>query len=144
MRHFNALGMGLTQSATSFSSPYSPYRLYGRDCDMSHTHHTYIPIWIAQRSATESFCSTGPHLRRSELVHRNCRIPAIASIFQCWSAHLRRWREERAPMTKWSERGSGWEVLTAGAFVAIVVPLIVFFALQRYFVRGLLAGSVKG
>ena len=32
----------------------------------------------------------------------------------------------------------------AGAFVAIVVPLIVFFALQRYFVRGLLAGSVKG
>jgi alpha-glucoside transport system permease protein len=41
-------------------------------------------------------------------------------------------------------RGSGWEVLTAGAFVSIVVPLIVFFALQRYFVRGLLAGSVKG
>jgi len=41
-------------------------------------------------------------------------------------------------------RGSGWEVLTAGAFVSIVVPLIVFFALQRYFVRGLMAGSVKG
>jgi alpha-glucoside transport system permease protein len=41
-------------------------------------------------------------------------------------------------------RGSGWETLTAGAFVSIVVPLIVFFALQRYFVRGLLAGSVKG
>jgi alpha-glucoside transport system permease protein len=34
--------------------------------------------------------------------------------------------------------------LTAGAFVSIIVPLIVFFALQRYFVRGLLAGSVKG
>lgn len=41
-------------------------------------------------------------------------------------------------------RGSDWELLTAGAFVSIVVPLIVFFALQRYFVRGLLAGSVKG
>lgn len=41
-------------------------------------------------------------------------------------------------------RGGGWEVLTAGAFVAMIVPLIVFFALQRYFVRGLLAGSVKG
>ena len=41
-------------------------------------------------------------------------------------------------------RGSGWETLTAGAFVSMVVPLIVFFALQRYFVRGLLAGSVKG
>lgn len=40
--------------------------------------------------------------------------------------------------------GSHWEVLTAGAFVSIVIPLAVFFALQRYFVRGLLAGSVKG
>jgi ABC-type glycerol-3-phosphate transport system permease component len=32
----------------------------------------------------------------------------------------------------------------AGTFISMVVPLIVFFALQRYFVRGLLAGSVKG
>ena len=40
-------------------------------------------------------------------------------------------------------RGDNWEILTAGAFISIVVPLIVFFALQRYFVRGLLAGSVK-
>lgn len=41
-------------------------------------------------------------------------------------------------------RGGGWEVLTAGAFISIIVPLAVFFFLQRYFVRGLLAGSVKG
>ena len=40
--------------------------------------------------------------------------------------------------------GGRWELLTAGAFVAIVIPLAVFFSLQRYFVRGLLAGSVKG
>jgi alpha-glucoside transport system permease protein len=40
--------------------------------------------------------------------------------------------------------GNRWEVLTAGAFISILIPLIVFFALQRYFVRGLLAGSVKG
>jgi alpha-glucoside transport system permease protein len=40
--------------------------------------------------------------------------------------------------------GRNWEIVTAGAFVSIVVPLIVFFSLQRYFVRGLLAGSVKG
>ena len=39
--------------------------------------------------------------------------------------------------------GNNWEVLTAAAFISIVVPLIVFFSLQRYFVRGLLAGSVK-
>jgi len=41
-------------------------------------------------------------------------------------------------------RGQQWQLLSAGAFVAMVVPLIVFLALQRYFVRGLLAGSVKG
>jgi alpha-glucoside transport system permease protein len=41
-------------------------------------------------------------------------------------------------------RGQDWHLLTAGAFVTIVVPLTVFFALQRYFVRGLTAGSVKG
>jgi alpha-glucoside transport system permease protein len=41
-------------------------------------------------------------------------------------------------------RGQDWNLLTAGAFVTMVIPLIVFFGLQRYFVRGLLAGSVKG
>ena len=41
-------------------------------------------------------------------------------------------------------RGGNWEILTASAFVTIIVPLLVFFSLQRYFVRGLLAGSVKG
>ncbi len=40
--------------------------------------------------------------------------------------------------------GEGWQLLTAGAFVTMIVPLIVFFSLQRYFVRGLTAGSVKG
>jgi alpha-glucoside transport system permease protein len=40
--------------------------------------------------------------------------------------------------------GSRWELLTAGAFVSILIPLAVFFSLQRYFVRGLVAGSVKG
>ena len=41
-------------------------------------------------------------------------------------------------------RGQDWHLLTAGAFVSMVVPLIVFLSLQRFFVRGLLAGSVKG
>ncbi|WP_426181142.1 carbohydrate ABC transporter permease [Microbacterium sp. TWP3-1-2b2] len=54
-----------------------------------------------------------------------------------------------APITKLlaeitGTRGNDWHLLTAGAFVSIIVPLIVFFALQRYFVRGLLAGSTKG
>ncbi len=41
-------------------------------------------------------------------------------------------------------RGADWHLLSAGAFVSLVVPLIVFLSLQRFFVRGLLAGSVKG
>jgi len=41
-------------------------------------------------------------------------------------------------------RGSAWYLLSAGAFLSMVVPLIVFLALQRYFVRGLLAGGLKG
>ena len=41
-------------------------------------------------------------------------------------------------------RGSDWYLLAAGAFVSIVLPLVVFLSLQRFFVRGLLAGSVKG
>jgi alpha-glucoside transport system permease protein len=43
-----------------------------------------------------------------------------------------------------SSRGQDWYLLTAGAFVSMIIPLIVFFSLQRFFVRGLLAGSVKG
>lgn len=86
-------------------------------------------------------------------------VPAIASfaIFQflwVWNDLLVGLTfgggvKEVAPMTvriaeMVGTRGSGWELLTAGAFVSMLVPLIVFFALQRYFVRGLLAGSVKG
>jgi alpha-glucoside transport system permease protein len=41
-------------------------------------------------------------------------------------------------------RGGDYYLLAAGAFVSIVVPLVVFLSLQRFFVRGLLAGSVKG
>ncbi|MBP2437165.1 carbohydrate ABC transporter permease [Microbacterium amylolyticum] len=42
------------------------------------------------------------------------------------------------------QRGEAWHLLTAGAFIAIIVPLVVFLVLQRYFVRGLLAGASKG
>ena len=40
-------------------------------------------------------------------------------------------------------RGDNWEILTSSAFISIIIPLFVFFALQRYFVRGLVTGSVK-
>ena len=40
-------------------------------------------------------------------------------------------------------RGGDWEILSASAFVSIAVPLLVFFSMQRFLVRGLLSGSVK-
>ena len=57
--------------------------------------------------------------------------------------------QDVAPMTValfnlTGQRGSQWFLLTAGAFVSIIIPVLVFLSLQRYFVRGLLAGSVKG
>lgn len=41
-------------------------------------------------------------------------------------------------------QGQGAEILTAGAFISMVIPMIVFFSLQRFLVRGMTAGSVKG
>ena len=41
-------------------------------------------------------------------------------------------------------RGTDWHLLTAGAFVSMILPLAVFLGLQKFFVKGLLAGSVKG
>jgi alpha-glucoside transport system permease protein len=43
-----------------------------------------------------------------------------------------------------SSLGAGWHLLTAATFVSFLLPMIIFFGLQSYFVRGLLAGSVKG
>jgi alpha-glucoside transport system permease protein len=41
-------------------------------------------------------------------------------------------------------QGQGWQLLTAGAFVSMAVPLLVFISLQRYFIRGMTSGAVKG
>jgi alpha-glucoside transport system permease protein len=56
---------------------------------------------------------------------------------------------DRAPLTVTvanlvNSFGSNYQVLTAAAFISMALPLAVFFGLQRYFVRGILAGSVKG
>ncbi len=42
------------------------------------------------------------------------------------------------------EKGQDWHLLTSGAFLSMILPLAVFFGLQRFFIRGLLAGSIKG
>ncbi|HUF96521.1 MAG TPA: carbohydrate ABC transporter permease [Ilumatobacter sp.] len=85
-------------------------------------------------------------------------VPALASIgiFQflwVWNdllvAKVFAGSPDNQPMTKVmvdmvGSRGNDWQLLTAGAFIMMIIPLIVFLSLQRYFVRGLLAGSVKG
>jgi alpha-glucoside transport system permease protein len=84
-------------------------------------------------------------------------VPAIAAygIFQflwVWNDLLMALvfvqRGDSWPMTKaiqnlLTQYGTEWHLLAAGAFILMVVPLIVFVSLQRYFVQGLLAGSVK-
>jgi alpha-glucoside transport system permease protein len=84
-------------------------------------------------------------------------VPAIAAygIFQflwVWNDLLMALvfvqRGDMWPMTKaiqnlLSQYGTEWHLLAAGAFILMAVPLLVFFSLQRYFVQGLLAGSVK-
>ena len=84
-------------------------------------------------------------------------VPAIASlsIFQfmwIWNDYLVGkvyGGTDNVPLTAHlaemtGTRGQSWQLLTAAGMVAMILPLAVFFSLQRYFVRGLLAGSVKG
>lgn len=82
--------------------------------------------------------------------------PALASfaIFQflwVWNDYLIAFifvGDERMVMTYrllrlLGQYGDGWQNVAAGSFLSMIIPLIVFFALQRYFIRGLMAGSVK-
>jgi len=84
-------------------------------------------------------------------------VPAIAAygIFQflwVWNDLLMalvfvqdgtQWPMTKAIQNLLSQYGTEWHLLAAGAFLLMAVPLLVFFSLQRYFVQGLLAGSVK-
>jgi alpha-glucoside transport system permease protein len=84
-------------------------------------------------------------------------VPALAAlaIFQfvwIWNDYLVALiftARDNAPVTKelkelTGTRGQSWHLLTAAGVVSMLLPIIVFFSLQRYFVRGLTAGSVKG
>jgi alpha-glucoside transport system permease protein len=97
------------------------------------------------------------HLRIFVSVVMPLSVPAFASlgIFQflwTWNDYLVGYvfaGGKNGPMTvKLVElagnRGNEWQRLTAAAFVTMVIPLLVFASLQRYFVRGLIAGAVKG
>ena len=96
---------------------------------------------IARRDATRN-------LRRTLLIVTMIGVPIAAIVFLVslvflgGDINLRPLTVHIAELS--GTRGSAWHVLSAGAFVSMVVPVAVFLGLQRYFVRGLLAGGLKG
>ena len=111
-------------------------RLYTR----SDLNGTYLGIWLAHTGF-------GLPLAVYLLYGHISSIPAeiIESAYVDGSTPMLTFSRLVIPLAALiGERGEAWHVLTAGAFIAMIVPLTVFFALQRFFVRGLTASSVKG
>lgn len=143
----NGTYLGIWLAHTGFGMPLAIYLLYG--------YISTIPTSIIESAEVDG---ATPFTQFSRLV-LPLSIPAIASfaIFQflwVWNdllvalVFLGTQTQNRVITRELAEivgsRGQDWELLTAGAFISMILPLLVFFALQRYFVRGMMAGSVKG
>lgn len=143
----NGTFLGIWLAHAGFGMPLAIYLLYG--------YISTIPREIIESAKVDG---ASPFTTFTRLV-LPLSVPAVASfaIFQflwVWNdllvalVFLGTRLENRVLTRELSElvgsRGQDWELLTAGAFVSMVIPLLVFFALQRYFVRGMMAGSVKG
>ena len=143
----NGTYLGIWLAHTGFGLPLATYLMYGQISS--------IPAEIIESAYVDG---STPMSTFTKLV-LPLAVPVIASfaIFQflwVWNdllvalVFLGTSREVAVLTSRLAtlvgERGEAWHVLTAGAFVAMMVPLAVFFSLQRYFVRGLTAGSVKG
>lgn len=151
-RMYNTVGMngtwvGIWLAHTGFGLPLATYLLYG--------YISTIPRDLIEAAEVDG---TTPMTKFIYLV-LPVSVPAIASfaIFQflwVWNdllvalVFLGTSIDVALVTTRLSEmvgsRGQDWYVLTSGAFLTMIVPLIVFFSLQRYFIRGMMAGSVKG
>ncbi|MEX0787583.1 MAG: carbohydrate ABC transporter permease [Anaerolineales bacterium] len=143
----NGTFLGVWLAHTGFGLPLAVFLLFG--------YISTLPVEIIESARVDG---SSPLTTFTRLV-LPLSVPIIASfaIFQflwVWNDLLVALiflgtREEVAVITARlaalvGRRGEQWHVLTAGAFVSMAVPLFVFFLLQRYFVRGLTAGSVKG
>jgi alpha-glucoside transport system permease protein len=143
----NGTFLGMWLAHTGFGLPLAVYLLFG-----------YISSLPAEIIESARVDGASPLTTFTRLV-MPLSVPVIASfaIFQflwVWNdllvalVFLGTSREVTVVTARLStlvgERGEAWHVLTAGAFITMVIPLLVFFSLQRFFVRGLTAGSVKG
>jgi alpha-glucoside transport system permease protein len=143
----NGTYLALWLAHTGFGLPLATYLLYG-----------YISA-LPKDILESAFIDGASHFTTFVRLILPLSMPALASfaIFQVlwvWNDYLVALifvgaKPDTQVMTQRlaelsGSRGADWDVLTAGAFITMLVPLIVFFSLQRYFVRGLLAGSVKG
>lgn len=143
----NGTYLGIWLAHTGFGLPLATYLLYG--------YISTIPRDLIEASEVDG---TTPMTKFIYLIVP-LSVPAIASftIFQflwVWNdllvalVFLGTRIDVALVTTRLSEmvgsRGQDWYVLTSGAFLTMIMPLVVFFGLQRYFVRGLMAGSVKG
>jgi alpha-glucoside transport system permease protein len=143
----NGTFLGTWLAHTGFGLPLAIYLLYGYISQLPH--ELFESAWIDGASHYTAFVRLVLPLS----------VPAIASfaIFQ----FLWVWNDllvalvflgtnpdvaiVTARLTAMvGTKGEAWHLLTAGAFITMVIPLLVFFSLQRFFVRGILAGSVKG
>jgi alpha-glucoside transport system permease protein len=152
LRDYNALGLNGTFLAvwlahTGFGLALATYLLFN-----------YIRT-LPRETLESAFIDGASHFTIFQKLILPLSVPALASfaIFQflwVWNDYLvaltflgvdpsyKVLTQRLADLT--GTFGNQWQLLTAGAFVTMILPMVVFFSLQRYFVRGLLAGSVKG
>jgi alpha-glucoside transport system permease protein len=145
--NLNGTFLGIWLAHTGFGLPLATYLLYG--------YISSIPKEIIESAHADG---ATPWMQFTRLI-LPLSTPAIASfaIFQflwVWNdllvalVFLGTKKEVALVTTRLAEmvgsRGQDWHVLTSGAFITMIMPLVIFFALQRYFVRGMMAGSVKG
>jgi alpha-glucoside transport system permease protein len=145
--NLNGTFLGVWLAHTGFGLPLATYLLFG-----------YIST-IPREILESAFIDGASHFTIFRRLILPLSVPALASfaIFQflwVWNDYLialifigskpdvQVLTMRIADMV--GSRGNDWHLLTAGAFFSMILPLIVFFSLQRYFVRGLMAGSVKG
>ena len=145
--HLNGTFLGIWLAHTGFALPLATYLLYN-----------YISL-LPRDILESAFIDGASHFTIFTQLILPLSVPALASfgILQflwVWNDYLVALvfigsRPDVQVLTMRiaemvGSRGNDWHLLTAGAFVSMLLPLTVFLSLQRYFIRGLLAGSVKG